>query len=97
MRLIGKEKILKKLANPEYIPVLLMDMYGNYVIQKALQISYEPYYSVFIENIGPVLENLRNLSFGAKLYTKFLNNYPEFSEYVDENSQYYDDYYEYKK
>jgi len=92
-----KEKILKKLANPEYIPVLLMDMYGNYVIQKALQISYEPYYSVFIENIGPVLENLRNLSFGAKLYTKFLNNYPEFSEYVDENSQYYDDYYEYKK
>lgn len=89
-----KEKILKKLANPEYIPALLVDMYGNYVIQKALQISYEPYYTIFIENIGPVLGELRNLPFGTKLYTKFINNYSEFAEYVEENG-YYDDYYGY--
>lgn len=87
-----KEKILKRLAIPEYIPELLMDMYGNYVIQKALYISYEPYYSVFIENIGPILEKMKHLSFGAKLYTKLLNNYPELSEYVDGNNHYYDGY-----
>jgi len=86
-----KEKILNKLANKDYIPDLLLDMYGNYVIQKALQISYEPYYSIFIEYISPQLEKLRSLNFGAKLYTKFINNYPEFSDYVDE-SGYHDDF-----
>lgn len=91
-----KEKILKKLANPEYIPDLLMDMYGNYVIQKALQISNEPHYSIFIENIGPVLSELRNLAFGSKLYTKFINNYPEFADYLDDNDLYYEDYYDYE-
>ncbi len=90
-----KEKILKKLANKEYIPELLMDMYGNYVIQKALQIADEPYYSIFIENIAPVLGDLRNLSFGAKLYTKFINNYPEFADYLGASGHYFDDYYEY--
>jgi len=85
-----KEKILNKLANKDYIPDLLLDMYGNYVIQKALQISYEPYYSIFIEYISPQLEKLRSLNFGAKLYTKFINNYPEFSDYVDESGSHDD-------
>jgi hypothetical protein len=78
-----KDKILKKLANKDCIAILLMDMYGNYVIQKALQISTEKYFSVFIKYIGPMLNDLRELNFGQKLFTKFINNYPEFSEYVE--------------
>jgi len=90
-----KNKILLKLANKDYLPDLLMDMYGNYVIQKALQIADEPYYSIFIENIGPLLGKLKSLSsFGAKLYTKFINNYSEFADYVNKSS--YFDEYEYK-
>ena len=89
-----KNKILLKLANKDYLPELLMNMYGNYVIQKALQIADEPYYSIFIENIGPLLGKLKSLSFGAKLYTKFINNYSEFADYVNKSS--YFDEYEYK-
>jgi len=73
-----KEIIIKELAKPDIIYSLLFDMYGNYVLQKALAISSEPYYSFFLKNISQHLEELKNFSsFGNKLYVKLINTYPK--------------------
>jgi len=79
--------IVKELANPEIIPALLIDMYGNYVIQKALLVAKEPFYSIFIYNIAPVLKKIKNVPFGAKLYNKFVNSYPELNFLLSNNNQ----------
>jgi len=77
--------IVKELANPEIIPALLIDMYGNYVTQKALLVAKEPFYSIFIYNIAPVLKKIKNVPFGAKLYNKFVNSYPELNFLLSNN------------
>ena len=58
-------------------------MYGNYVLQKALALSTEPYYSLFLKHISIHLEELRNYSsFGNKLYVKLINTYPKLVQSV---------------
>ncbi len=44
-----KDIIIRELAKPDIIASLLFDMYGNYVLQKALSLSSEPHYSFFLK------------------------------------------------
>jgi hypothetical protein len=50
------------------------------VIQKALSISKDPYYSHFIKVIQPHLEKLKKMPYGVKLYNKLTSTYPELSD-----------------
>ena len=55
---------------------MLFDLYGNYVVQKALL-----YCDVYSKNqllykIAPLLEELKTLNFGLKLYHKLTIKYP---------------------
>lgn len=61
---------------------MLFDMYGNYVIQRALSIAKEPYRTRLYEFIAPKLDSLRFLSFGNKLYNKLITTYPEIIMYI---------------
>jgi len=55
----------------------LMDQYGNYVIQKALSVAVEPYFSEFIEKLKPDVERLRfSNEFGLKIYHRLIKQYP---------------------
>ena len=75
--------IFDKLVNDyNLVKAILFDMYGNYVIQRALSIAKEPYKTRLIEIIGPLLENLKILSYGNKLYSKLINNYPDLIKYI---------------
>ena len=47
------------------------------VLQKALSCSKEPYFSKFMIFLGPLIEKLKNVSFGSKLYNKLIQNYPD--------------------
>jgi len=70
--------IIEHLVDPEIIQSLLFDMYGNYVLQKAVNLSLEPHTSIFINTIASSLDTLKTYSnFGAKLYTKLVNTYPQ--------------------
>jgi len=70
--------IIEQLINPEIIKSLLFDMYGNYVLQKAISLSSEPHNNIFITTIASSLDSLKNYSnFGSKLYTKLINTYPQ--------------------
>ena len=55
------------------------------VIQKALSVAKEPYYSDYIREIFPLMNNIRNVSFGPKLFIIFMNSYPEFASLVNNN------------
>ena len=57
-------------------------MYGNYVLQKTMIIAKEPFRSKFFAIVGPIMENLKVLSFGQKLYNKLLSSFPELNIYV---------------
>jgi len=77
-----KEKMVRELAKPEIIQNLLFDMYGNYVIQKALSVAKEPHFCQYIQTIVPIIDKLRSVSFGTKLYHKLISTYPEIANQV---------------
>ena len=56
---------------------LLIDQYGNYVVQKALSVAAEPSFTLFIEKLRPDVERLRNSNeFGVKIYNRLVKQYP---------------------
>ena len=81
-----KELMVSKLSDPEIIQSLLFDMYGNYVIQKALSVSKEPYYSIYIRTIVPIIDKLKTVSFGPKLYNKLINSYREIGKLLNQRN-----------
>ena len=55
----------------------LLDQYGNYVIQKALSVAVEPFFSEFIDRLKPDIERLRmSNDFGLKIYNRLVKQYP---------------------
>ena len=81
-----KNLIVEKFCEPKLVHTLLFDMYGNYVLQKTISISKEPYRSKFFNMVGPIMGNLKVLSFGQKLYNKLLSTFPELQNYVKGNN-----------
>ena len=81
-----KDLIVKKFCEQKLVQALLFDMYGNYVLQKTISISKEPYRSKFLNMVGPIMGNLKVLSFGQKLYNKLLSTFPELHNYVKDNN-----------
>ena len=80
-----KELITQKYCNPQIVEKLLFDMYGNYVLQKVMNLSKEPFTSKYISYIGPLMKNLASFSFGPKLYNKLIASFPLLSNYVTNN------------
>ena len=70
------EKIINILKNDEHIILsILFNKFGNYVLQKALQRADKETQQLILEIIAPHLSNLKNYSFGMKLYSKLIINY----------------------
>ena len=56
---------------------LLIDNFGNYVIQKCLQVTQEPLLSVFISELKDDVEKLgQSNEFGVKIYQRLIKKYP---------------------
>lgn len=56
----------------------LLDQYGNYVIQKALSVAVEPFFSEFIEKLRPDVQLLKQSNeFGVKIYNRLVKQYPQ--------------------
>ena len=77
-----KDLIVKNFCDEKLVQTLLFDMYGNYVLQKTMSIAKEPYRTKFFSMVGPIMENLKVLTFGQKLYNKLLSSFPELNIYV---------------
>ena len=81
-----KQYIIKSLCNFETVKKLLYDTYGNYVLQKTLLVSTEPYRSMYIKFIAPLIDNLKNLPNGLIIIHKIVSHFPELYNYVQINS-----------
>ena len=77
-----KDLIVENFCEQKLVQTLLFDMYGNYVLQKTMSIAKEPYRTKFFSMVGPIMENLKVLTFGQKLYNKLLSSFPELNIYV---------------
>lgn len=75
------QMIINALVADDRFPELLLDMYGNYVIQKSLQLANEATYYTIIERIKPLLHRLNGVSFGTKLLTKLTSSCKELADF----------------
>ncbi len=80
-----KQMIIKRLCNYENVRSLLYDMYGNYVLQQTMMASNEPYRSMYIQLVAPLLDGLRVLPFGNIVIHKIMTNFPEIMNYININ------------
>ena len=68
------ESIIKK----NIIKDIIVDQYGNYVVQKALIVSGKEICSKIIQQIKPILNDLQKTNIGKKIYEKLIQNYKEY-------------------
>ena len=84
---ITRELIIQKYCKEEIVQKLLFDMYGNYVLQKVMQLSKEPLTSKYISIIGPLLNGLSSYPFGARLLNKLVTSFPSLNNYLDNKNE----------
>mmetsp|Transcript_15997 Transcript_15997/g.17886 ORF Transcript_15997/g.17886 Transcript_15997/m.17886 type:complete len:510 (-) Transcript_15997:856-2385(-) len=56
---------------------LLLNEFGNYVIQKALEVAKPPLREKLLGRIKPCMDKLKAVNFGKKLHSKFLKKFPQ--------------------
>ena len=68
------DSIIKK----NIIKDIIVDQYGNYVVQKALNVSGKDICAKIIQQIKPILSDLQKTNIGKKIYEKLNQNYKEY-------------------
>ena len=71
-------KLIKSIIKKKIIQDIIIDQYGNYVVQKALIISEKDDCSKIIEQIKPIIGELKKTNIGKKIYEKLCQNYKEY-------------------
>ena len=71
-------KLIKSIIKKNIIKDIIVDQYGNYVVQKALIISEKDVCSKIIEQIKPIIGELQKTNIGKKIYEKLSQNYKEY-------------------
>ena len=68
--------IINKLQEPEIMKSLLFAQFGNYVVQKALNYSNKDEQIKLLNLIAIMVNDLKKLDYGFKLYNKLISKYP---------------------
>jgi hypothetical protein len=72
-----KEKIINEILKKENFDKMLLDNYGNYVVQKAINKTEGETQDKFLKMIVDIVHNLEKVNFGQKLLSKLLIQYPK--------------------
>ena len=77
-----RQKIINKLIEGKNISELIIDKYGNYIVQKALEVigQSEKEFYIIINKIKESYKNLRQSEHGKKVYDKLIKNYRNYFE-----------------
>eukprot|EP00930_Biecheleria_cincta_P033859 TRINITY_DN23439_c0_g1_i2.p1 TRINITY_DN23439_c0_g1~~TRINITY_DN23439_c0_g1_i2.p1 ORF type:complete len:1038 (+),score=189.94 TRINITY_DN23439_c0_g1_i2:101-3214(+) len=70
-------RMITELADPRGLGELLRDVYGNYVVQSALNIAVEPQISYIIASVKPLLPSLRSSGQGRRIAQKLEKKFPQ--------------------
>ena len=77
-----KNQIIDSLLIQNNFQIILFDIFGNYVIQKAISVSDNQRKEKFFQILVPLIPQLQNLSFGQKLLSKILLQNPKLAMYM---------------
>ena len=77
-----KNQIIDSLLIQNNFQIILFDIFGNYVIQKAISVSDNQRKEKFFQILIPLIPQLQNLSFGQKLLSKILLQNPKLAMYM---------------
>jgi hypothetical protein len=72
-----KELMILELCDMRGLGELLKDVYGNYVVQSALNGCEEPLLSVFLNAVRPLLPSMRTNGQGRRIAQKLEKKYPQ--------------------
>ena len=70
--------LINYMINNKLIKDLIVDQYGNYVVQKALSISNGNTFIQIIEQIKPMIEKLKSTNIGRKIFDHLNHQYGNF-------------------
>ena len=77
-----KEKVIDEILKNNNFEKILLNEYGNYVIQKALYKSDQNRQQKMLKLVVPLVIKLQCLPFGQKLLSKLFISYPRLSIYI---------------
>ena len=77
-----KDKVIDEIIKGNNFEHILLNEYGNYVIQKALFKSDQNRQHIMFKLLVPIVTRLQSLSFGQKLLSKLFILYPRLSIYI---------------
>ena len=72
------KKLVENILQKKVIKEIIVDQYGNYVVQKILNVSEGETITRIINQIKPILGDLKKTNIGKKVYEKLIQNYKEF-------------------
>ena len=91
-----KRRIISNICTPSMVKQLLFNMYGNYILQKAMIASDEPYRTMFLQMVAPLMGSLPLFPFGNIVIYKLVNAFPELNlmshQYQSYLTLYYNEY-----
>ena len=82
-----KPKIFEKLKNPEITKNLIFEKYGNYVIQKGLNLAEDKDRDIILQIIAHFSNEFQKVEFGKKLINKLMTKYPKLINYINDNNK----------
>ena len=82
-----KPKLIEKLKHPDIVRNLLLEKYGNYVVQKGLHFAEKKDRDVLLKIIADLSDELKNIDFGNKLMNKLMTKYPELIKYMNDKDK----------
>ena len=75
---LKKKTIEKLIENENNIHVLILDQFGNYIIQNALQNAEQKEFDIIIEHIKENEKKLRQSQYGKIIIEKLMKNYKNY-------------------
>jgi len=68
--------VVDELLEPPALGRLLHDPYGNYVVQRVMQVGSDAELRLFQERVAPHVSSLRNTLYGKRIQAKLLKVFP---------------------
>ena len=72
------KKLIENILQKKIIKEIIVDQYGNYVVQKILNVSEGEAITRIVNQIKPILGDLKKTNIGKKVYEKLIQNYKEY-------------------
>ena len=77
-----KDKIIDEILKGNNSELMILNEYGNYVIQKALLFADKNKQEIILKSFVPLVNKLQKKQFGQKLLQKLFIHYPKLSIYI---------------